>query len=385
MSPHKDYYWIQSGSASIAFLALPFPKKGQPMSVVEELNEEITINSSSVIERIIFHIIGPDLSAPKILTEVEDPSAHSDFFIARLIETSKGTGYSFNLASGVKLQIQQAIENVHAFVDCSQILAERFQTLYESDKRLIPGVLMLLQIKSAEERYAAIIKYDDIKVISYKTFQTEDGKTKPILDLILNTFVQDKKALQKSALIKINGDYGNLICIDRSGKNGDITDKFKAFLDVSRKFSHEVLTDRLLAALIATAQSNKDIVPKTISSSIKTIAKEAVTSINVFNPENPEALLTAMFGDLQSNEKITSSFAKELKKQKISNEIITPPENHYPKAAKKIKETHEGIKVIYNQEHVEKGYIEFDKVDGTEKIIVSTLEYIVDDEFNGKI
>ncbi|EPM51232.1 nucleoid-associated protein [Pseudomonas syringae] len=346
--------------------------------------EDINISQISTVERVIFHIIGPDLKAPTILTEVEDPSVHSEFFISRLIETSQGTSYNFNPASGVHTQIQQALDSPHAFVDCSQILAERFQKLYESDKRLIPGVLMLLQIKSDDERYAAIIKYDDIKVISYKTHQTEDGKTKPILNLILNTFVQDKKALQKSALIKISGATGKLICIDRSEKNGDITEKFKAFLDVSREFTHETLTDRLLTAILNTAKSNKDIVSPAIISSLKTTAKEAISSIKVFNPEHPENLLAAMFGELHSDEKILSSFTKELKKQKIGTSIIKIPENHYPKPTKKIKETYEGVKVIYTQEHIDSGDIKFDDSENTKKIIVSTLQYIVDDEFNGK-
>lgn len=356
-----------------------------PMSTIEEINEDITIAPTAVVERIIFHIIGPDLKAPTILTEVEDPSTHSEFFIARLIETSQGSNYNFTPASGVKSQIKQALNSHHAFVDCSQILAERFQSLYESDKRLIPGVLMLLQIKSNEEKYAAIIKYDDIKVISYKTQPTDDGKTKPILDYIINTFVQDRKALQKSALIKINGDFGNLICIDRSGRHGDITEKFKSFLDVSRKFTHEALTDRLLNALIDTAKANKDIIPKAIISSLKTAAKEAISSIKKFDPKNPSTLLIALFGDLHTNEKILTKFTKELKKQKISNEVIKIPKNHYPKSPKKIRETYEGIKIIYTQEHVDKKNISFYQENGAEKIAISTLQYLVDDEFNGKI
>lgn len=360
-------------------------RQDDKMSKMEGFGEEITIDPASSVERIIFHIIGPDLKAPKILTEVEDPSTHSEFFIARLTETSKGTRYNFNPASGVKAQIQQALHSPHAFVDCSQILAERFQALYESDKRLIPGVLMLLQIKNAHETYAAIIKYDDIKVISYKTHETKDGKTKPILDHILNTFVQDKKALQKSALIKIDGEFGHLICIDRSGKNGDITEKFKSFLDIKRKFTHETLTDRLLIALTETVKANTDIIPKSVTSSLKSAAKEAISSIQVFNPEHPAALLTALLGELHSHPNITSQFAKELKKQKIGSEIIKIPKNHYPKIRRKIKETYEGVKVVYTQEHIEKGDIIFEELDGKKVFTVSTLQYVVDDEFNGKL
>ncbi|WP_257111518.1 hypothetical protein [Pseudomonas ficuserectae] len=145
------------------------------------------------------------------------------------------------------------------------------------------------------------------------------------------------------------------------------------------------MTDRLLTALSNTAKSNKNIVPSSIISSLKITAKEAISSIKLFNPEHPENLLTAMFGELHSDEKILSSFTKELKKQKISASIIKIPENYYPKSTKKIKETYEGVKIIYTQEHVDSGDIEFDDSDSTKKIIVSTLQYIVDDEFNGRL
>ncbi|QXI59634.1 nucleoid-associated protein [Pseudomonas sp. OE 28.3] len=355
------------------------------MTSAENLTDEIVISKNSVIERIIFHIVGPDLNTPTILTEVEDPSTHSDFFVARLIETSKGTHYNFNPASGVKDQINQSLVSPHAFIDCSQILAERFQKLYERDKRLIPGVLMLLQIKSGTDTYAAIIKYDDTKVISYKTTTTKDGKINPILNHILNTFVQDKKALQKSAVIKIKNDTDQLICIDRSGKNGDITEKFKDFLDITRKFTHEVLTERLLEALKATAKTHKDILSQEITSQLSTMAKGAISSIEIFNPTTPNILLNALFGDLHLNEQLQLTFEKELKKQKIQNEIIKIPKGHFPKPSRKTKVTYEGIQVIYTQAHEDSKQIEFDETNGTKTFKVSTLKYVIEDEFHGKI
>ncbi|PXX76577.1 hypothetical protein SAMN05660489_00173 [Pseudomonas sp. LAMO17WK12:I10] len=354
------------------------------MTVIEPIDEEIVLSSTSTVERIIFHIVGPKLKAPLILTEVEDPSTHSDFFIDRLIETTKGTAYTFNVASGVKQQISLATTSEHAFVDCSEILAQRFQELYENDKRLIPGVLMLLKIKSENNTYAAIIKYDDIKVISYKTQATHDGKIKPILDLILNTFVQDKKALQKSALINVQNDAGQLICIDRSGKNGDITDMFKKYLDSSRKFTHETLTDRLLNALIETATSNKEIIPAEILRKIKTAAKDAISSISAFNPKSPSTLLSALFGPLHTNEKIKNTFEKALKKQKILNETIKIPAGYFKRALKKVRETQEGVRVIYTQEHIDSGAIEFTEQGGYKTFKATTIEYRVDDEYHGK-
>lgn len=108
---------------------------------------EYNIADDAELERIIFHIVSPDLETPRILMEVDTPEDYSKFFIDRLKETLKGTTYIFQEESWVKAQIKNAMTSPHAFVDTSERLAQKFQELFKSDKRLIPGALMLLKIK----------------------------------------------------------------------------------------------------------------------------------------------------------------------------------------------------------------------------------------------
>lgn len=115
------------------------------------------------------------------------------------------------------------------------------------------------------------------------------------------------------------------------------------------------------------------------------MAKGAISSIEIFNPTTPNILLNALFGDLHLNEQLQLTFEKELKKQKIQNEIIKIPKGHFPKPSRKTKVTYEGIQVIYTQAHEDSKQIEFDETNGTKTFKVSTLKYVIEDEFHGKI
>lgn len=340
---------------------------------------EYSIADDAQLERIIFHIVSPNLETPTILMEVETPEDYSKFFIERLKETLKGTTYTFRENSWIHNQIKSALQSAHAFVDTSERLAQKFQELFKSDKRLIPGALMLLQIRNGRNKYGAIIKYDDMSVISYTTQALKNGRTKPILNQFLNNFVQDKKAIQKSVLIDINCPQKSIICTDRSGSKGDITEKFRDYLEADRLFTTTLLTERLIAALEETARSNHELLPPEVKKKIKGKIKQAVKDIVEFDPENPDQVLTAAFGDAHIEEKIRKSFMANLKKKKISNEKFAISNDAIKQSPKRIRQTNEGVKVIYKSDDIDKNI--FFSEDGGKKIIrIITDHYVLDDD-----
>lgn len=337
------------------------------------------ISEGAELERIIFHIVSPDLETPRILMEVETPEDYSKFFIDRLKETLKGTTYIFQDNSWVKNEITNALKSPHSFVDTSERLAQKFQELFKSDKRLIPGALMLLKIKSGNNSYGSIIKYDDMSVISYKTETLANGKVKPILDQFLNNFVQDKRAIQKSVLFNINCPHSSVVCTDRSGTKGDITDKLKGYLQADRLFTRTLLTERLIAALEETARSQSDLIPPEIKRRLKSTIKQAVRDMVEFDPENHEQILTAAFGEAHREEKLKKAFSAALKSKKILHERFEIAHESIKETSKKVKLTHEGVKVIYTSDDINKNI--FFEEDGTKKIIrIITDRYTLEDD-----
>lgn len=342
---------------------------------------EYFIEKDATLERIIFHIVGPSLETPKILMEVETPETYSKFFIARIEETLRGTRYTFKDDSWVKKQVTNAISSQHAFSDTSERLASKFQELFKSDGRLAPGALMLLQIKNGPKSYGAIIKYDDMSVISYTTETLTNGKAKPILNQLLNNFVQDKRAIQKSIVFDISCPASSIICTDRSGTNGDITDKLKSYLEADRVFTTETLTQRLIAALEETGKEHAELLPKEIRKKLNQQIKQAVKNIIEFNPEHPEQVLTAAFGEAHANEALQKTFAKSLKKRKILTEQFKIATHSIETSTHKIKQTLEGVKVIYKTEDIGES-IFFDDVGGKKIIRIETDHYLIDDDTN---
>lgn len=337
------------------------------------------ISEGAELERIIFHIVSPDLETPRILMEVETPEDYSKFFIDRLKETLKGTTYIFQDNSWVKNEITNALKSPHSFVDTSERLAQKFQELFKSDKRLIPGALMLLKIKSGNNSYGSIIKYDDMSVISYKTETLANGKIKPILDQFVNNFVQDKRAIQKSVLFNINCPHSSVVCTDRSGTKGDITDKLKGYLQADRLFTRTLLTERLIAALEETARSQSDLIPPEIKRRLKSTIKQAVRDMVEFDPENHEQILTAAFGEAHREEKLKKAFNAALKSKKILHERFEIAHESIKETSKKVKLTHEGVKVIYTSDDINKNI--FFEEDGTKKIIrIITDRYTLEDD-----
>ncbi|HCH0629885.1 TPA: nucleoid-associated protein [Pseudomonas aeruginosa] len=340
---------------------------------------EYNIADDAELERIIFHIVSPDLETPRILMEVDTPEDYSKFFIDRLKETLKGTTYIFQEESWVKAQIKNAMTSPHAFVDASERLAQKFQELFKSDKRLIPGALMLLKIKNGKDTYGALIKYDDMSVISYKTKTLDNGKVKPVLDQFLNNFVQDKRAIQKSVLFNINSPHSNIICTDRSGTKGDITDKLKGYLQADRLFTRTLLTERLISALEETARSQSDLIPLEIKRKLKSAVRHAVKEIVEFDPENHEQILTAAFGEAHKEEKLRKAFSAALKSRKILHEKFEIAHEAVKQPSKRIKQTHEGVKVIYTSDDIGKN-IFFEENGAKKTIRIVTDRYTLDDE-----
>src|SRR5512145_15054 len=174
------------------------------------LNDEET--GALAIERMIFHVVRPESEDPLFLAEV-DPPQFTDFFIERVKDTIKGAAYHFAPGSGMPALLRRALAvgEGDEFVRVSREIAARFKAKVKTDKRFAPGVLMLFVLNAGGERLAAIIKYEHQQVISYSYQKDEDGNPlldadgNPVPDLksLMDTFTKDRKAMQKSAVIRL--------------------------------------------------------------------------------------------------------------------------------------------------------------------------------------
>ena len=180
------------------------------MSILSEKEAE-----GLTIERMIFHVVDPASESPVFLAEVKPPQC-VDFFVERVKETLRGAAYEFLPGAGIPSLLYRALPSQKAkdgFIKASHDLAARFKEKVKQDKRLAPGVLMLFVLKTeGDTRFVAVIKYEHQQVVSYSYIKDAegnlildgDGNPVPDLQTLVETFTKDRKAMQKSAVIRFH-------------------------------------------------------------------------------------------------------------------------------------------------------------------------------------
>lgn len=334
------------------------------------------------IERMIFHIVGPQFAEPDLLAEIDDLSPYADFFVERLTATLKGSVYLFNHVSSVRDLVASTLTDPEKFVPASEDMARRFQDYYKQDKRLAPGVLMFFLFRLGTARMAAIVKFDDKRVIAYRTV-LKDGKKHPELQNILHTFIQERSALQKSAVIKIEDVGGRLVCIDRNGEHGDLTDRFRQFLDARREMTHSDMTKRIYDAVLETGRQCAGELSKEVKAQLRFRAREVLEKLGGYDPEKRAELVNAIFGAV--SDKVHQAFGRALGSKKVLDEPVRFDVSKLPKGTRRIKETIEGVQVIYTPEDEANGTVTFPPAPGGKKrILIETTEFIKDDMLDDK-
>lgn len=303
------------------------------MSIIsDEQTEVLRIN------RFIFHVVQHGKNEPILLDETPLGEFES-FFLERVKDTLKGNKFEFNPGSATYKLLNEIAENSDNFIPNSKQLAINFHS--SQDKRIKPGVLIIMQLITGSREYYSLIKYEHEQVLTYNL----EGNTRAILEEIANSFTKSKNALHKSALISLNNEGGELIVIDKTVQY-DITDFFRGFLNVRRKYNEKEMTEIVQDAIIKTVQQHRDDLPREITSKIRTISYQAIQILDVFDSEQ---FFNKVFG-IHGSEDIRNTFYTYLKKKDIEGESFRFDKNAVDFPKEKKYRTHEGVRLRYGVE-----------------------------------
>lgn len=207
------------------------------------------------IESMILHVVGDEEFDPQPTRAVE----YATFFIGRILDTDTAAVFQFKKVSGSRDQLQNMASGVATFEAGAQILSREFSRQHGATAR--DGAFFIFDLRTDDPgvRIYSLIKYDYREAIE----QSEGENGQQRLRRIIHALIDDKKAIQKGALIRIvNGQAEPMVAAcDRTKPAPEIADYFATFLDVERTHSDEELNRRLVEALRRTFSDCKDLLP----------------------------------------------------------------------------------------------------------------------------
>ena len=289
------------------------------------------------IKQFIFHVVHHGEDEPILLDETPI-DGHEAFFMERVEETLKGKRFIFNDLSKTQSLLEDILNDPSSFVAASKDLAIYIHSA--NKKSIKPGVLMLIKLSDGNETLFSLIKYDHDQMIRYSLV---DGNTKALLEEVTNGFTKAKKALHKAAVIRKSPAGWNLVVYD-SKVSYDISEFFKDFLGVRRKYSKTEMTEAIEQVALDTVKKHRRLLPKEVTGKIRHLVHEVVSNNETFEADS---FFDKIFG-AYGNNVIKKTFVRALEKRDLDGESFKFDKNAIKKPRNKKLETIEGVKINYD-------------------------------------
>lgn len=301
------------------------------------------------IEQLIFHIILKDDVKPHFLDVLEITKEQEKFFKDRLAESAQGRQYIFSDEESRVYQLsQKIILDPSSFLEVSKELTDRFKSTHPSTSN--DGVFVISFASIHKRELIFMIKLDHVKVYEYKL-----KGTKALLEEVKNTFVEDKSAIQKVALVDISKKVAwDVLVYDRS-KPSSITDYFGNFLNVLPRETESDLTKNAMSFARKWASENKDkIDPNQNPAQYKNRAVEYLSGTDLFATD--DYVNYVIHDENKDRRKILKESFKEFIAEKgLAGQTFKPNKNALTRKVKRhIRETAEGVKIEWDGDYSEK-------------------------------
>lgn len=261
------------------------------------------------IDNFIFHIVHQATEEPILLEETPIGEFH-DFFLARIKDTLRGNRFVFLPTSSTLANLRIVSDDPNRFVEISQTMAREFHT--RRDKRIKPGVFIVMRLHAGNRNFFSLIKYDHEKVVTY-----ELRDRSAVLRSIASSFTQSPDALHKSALIELTADNAEIVVIDRTVRS-EITEFFRGFLDAKRKFTNAELTGTVEKVVLQTVREHQQDLPADVVAHARERFVEVVEERDVFEA----APFVAEYFGPHGSEVVKQKFERLLNKKHIAGEVF---------------------------------------------------------------
>lgn len=322
---------------------------GQPLEGVLTQEQRDTLE----IVEFIFHIIDPDAPGKVIkLDEVQLQEKQKSFFLDRLRDIAEGTQYLFDPdAPNLQEQSQRLVEDRDGFVDLSYQMTQEFARLHGGN--MSAGVFIVSVVKYLAKAHdwqqlVFLVKMDQQESFTYN-YEDIQGRKVAVVDEIPNALNENKKAVQKSALIDTSNQFAwDVLAFDRV-KKPVLGDYYQAFLGVIERQQDSVLTRSTDQAVRKWAKYiPQDQLPP--GEDLNTYRGRALNYLRDNDTFDTDTFLDTVVRDENPERKVAlvRSLRDALEEAGIAGQTFRPRPDSLPKAQRKhIYETSEGITISY--------------------------------------
>ncbi|HEX6038139.1 nucleoid-associated protein [Longimicrobium sp.] len=261
------------------------------------------------IDDFIFHVVHQGGAEPQLL-DATPLGGFKEFFLERVKETLRGNRFVFLPDSATMERLRQVAHDHTAFVSVSKELAREFHT--RQDKRIKPGVFIFMRLSAGARSFFSLLKYDNEQVLMYEVDQAQ-----AILTEITRSFTKNTKALQKSALVELTADNAEIVVVDKTVRT-DITDFFRNFLGVKRRFTNAEMTVQVQKAVLDTVVTHAGELPVEITSHVHERFLEIVEQRDEFDAPQ---FVAEYFGP-HGSDAVEKSFTRILDRRGLGGEAF---------------------------------------------------------------
>lgn len=282
------------------------------------------------IEQMVFHLVGPK-AENFVRLEAIDPGPFTGFFLERIGSVNSGAPYEFTDASATRERLARISADPSRFQDESEKLADDFQR--EHGGATAAGAFLVFRLTAGAEEFFALLKYDDETVLTYDVEEADGGRKRVNLEALERTFVQNREALQKSALVRLTDGGGELRVLDRRNQQ-KVARYFEAFLAAKRLHDDADLTERLVKLTRDLIRANKDLVPPEVHREANRRCYNAAAAGGQIGVDDQKRYLEAVVGQaLADDHPLVERYRAALRRERIEGAPVTlNPEKVRPPA-----------------------------------------------------
>lgn len=295
------------------------------------------------IEQSVFHIVGPGNEHFQLL-EAFDATPYTSFFLGRIRSVNSGNCYRFLDDSPVRTQLGRISDHASTFQEESEKLATSFNEAHGGSAAI--GAFLLFSLLCPSGRVFALLKFEDEKVLSYALKKGSSGKPAPDFGEIEKTFVQNRNALQKAAMIRLSDESDTVFIVDRQNPQRPAA-YFERFLHVRRLRTEQELTKELVSITRKIAAKHREHFPADVFKSLTQRLFDASQSGGSVDGDRLEDWFKSIVGPLPDDSPPLKAFRAELKREGMAGESFTLAKDAVTRPRNRRVETAGGVRLIF--------------------------------------